>query len=156
MNKIGIVVNNLGPNQLAYFATKYVNELVENSNVEPTIFYENVAVPYVKPLCATTCFNEAYSYNGLIITTTLSQAAAVLKFPNNSHRILYWWDLEWLRQRLDYMAALNIVRSQHAVFTRGESYATAIGNFANIPVGVIEDFNLIEMLGRLYGRKENN
>jgi hypothetical protein len=145
MKRLGILINNYGPSQLAYNAIRIANDIVATTDVEPTLFYENLVLPCLRPMCSVMCFNELFSFNGLIITTSIKQTRSVIKYPNPSKVIFYAWDLEWLRGPSNFTDNVHVYRSTK-VITRSNDYAKAISNFANIEVDVIEDFNIKKLL----------
>lgn len=146
MNKVGIVLNHLGSSQLAFSVITYANVLAEQTKVQPTVFYENIMPPCVQPRFQTTCISDAYSYDGIMITTTVEQARSVARYPGNTFRAMYVWDLEWLRRPGNYLYYLEAYRSQNILFTRSEDYVKAIENISNKRVYMVEDFNLLRIL----------
>jgi hypothetical protein len=147
-DKIAVVIESLEASQLAFLAINQVNQLItKHPLVNASIFYENLTVPCIPPKSSVMCINELFAYHdGIIITTNLDQTYSIASYPNNSKKIFYVWDLEWIRKTLDFEKTLYTFNLPERLITRCKDYADAIKNYCNREVEIQEDFNLEEIL----------
>lgn len=150
MNKVGILVNNLGRNQLAHALIDSVNTYLEgNDGVDIITFTENVVHPCNVPKFAVMNLNEAWEYNGLVIATTLSTAKQALVFPGAKRRLFYVWDMEWIRAGDGDFDYYNSIYSNLDIdlVARSDAYARILERCWNRPVkAVVENFNVGELI----------
>ncbi len=99
MKKLGFILDNCGPNELAYRVISSANNLIKNQpGVADFIVFFNNIVPNCMPLeFASMNMVEAYDYDGVLVATDLLNASKMLNFPAASRKIFYVWDLEWIR-----------------------------------------------------------
>lgn len=141
MNKIGILINNLGLNQLANGLIHHTNEYLEkNQNFDIIAFVENVVNPSDTPHFAVMNLNEAWEYDGTLIATSLSTANKLLSFPGAKRRLFYVWDLEWVFMDGNF-DELNAVYSNPKLelIARSDEYAKIIERCWNRPVKAVVD-----------------
>jgi len=143
---IGIIVPNLGANQMGFFALNYVNNLVTQTNVDCTLFYEELVQPCTKPLCATLNISEIWSFNGILISTTIDNTLFSIKSVAAKRKLFYVWDLEWIRRKKNYMYNLQAYQNIELI-TRSFEYARLLENYCNKKVkAIVPDFNLYGIL----------
>lgn len=107
-NKIGIYLTSLGPSQLSFLTIEALNKLAADG-YSVLAFYDELSVPCFKANFSRTQIFDGYSYDGTIMATSIMGAAKILSFPSPSRKLLYVWDLDWLRvPQKDY-------RSIHAI-----------------------------------------
>jgi hypothetical protein len=142
--KLGIVLDNLGPSQLAYAVLSQANRLVtERSDVDVTVFYESLTRPCITPWFATMQMAEAYGFDGPVVATSLSSAAKLLRMPSCPRKFFLVWDLEWLRKPQPYENLKAVYfHSELTLLARGEDHAKAISDCWNRPADIVGDFDL--------------
>src|SRR5438270_13265760 len=98
--KLGILLPDLGANQLAFYATNYANQAAIHDGQEIILFYETPCVPCILNISfATMQVYEAYSFDGPLIATNLNLANKLLSCFGTNKKYFYVWDLEWLRMQ---------------------------------------------------------
>ncbi len=139
--RLGIVLNNLGSSQQAFMAISYINTLLHNKFIkDATLFYcENVA-SVIKPLCMSTSVDKVFQFDGTLITTNLYTYSLVR--TAKGRKVLYLWDLEWLRGNGNYIANNELLNEVEILICRSDSHAKCIENYCNRKPIVIPNFNL--------------
>lgn len=94
MNRLGIAVRDLGATELNWRLIKQANAM---RNWDITFFIEESLPPCVNLNAAVMRLSEMWGYSGPIVATTLSTAKRLAICPSPSAKLLYAWDLEWLR-----------------------------------------------------------
>lgn len=158
--KIGFIVNNLGPSQISYNLISQINKLYSaNVPVCFAIFYENVANLMMEPNCMIMQCSEAWSYKGILISTSLTNANKLIRMPAAEKKYFYVWNIEWLGNIIPYYEPTQFVYSNPELhlIARNEDHATLIQNSYNRNVDfVVDDFDLVSMLrniGKFNGPK---
>lgn len=134
MNKnIGIILPSMEISQLAYEVITTINqEIMTSSPYDYRIFFEELSIQCVQPLCATMNVNEIWGYNGLLISTTLENTMYGLNLAGNVQRVFYIWDMEWLRNNKNYLQNLSILRHPSLMLiSRSEHAAKELENYSN-------------------------
>lgn len=110
MTNIGILVNNLGLNDLALSLIENMNKLCGTVNV--TCFVQKRG-PYPKsPLFSILNANEALSYRWPLIATDAETARLLSNNFSSCKKIHYLWDLNWYRD------SATLYNSNKELFTR--------------------------------------
>jgi hypothetical protein len=148
--KLGVAISNLGSSQLAYNVIKNINCLVEKQpEIDCVVYYEN----FVRP-----CFNlgfssmqifEAWSYDGIMICTSLSNVDKISNFPITNKRFFYVWDLEWFRGNIANFNYINKFynNSLFKLVARSAEHKELIEDCWNTEVcGVVEDFDIDQFM----------
>jgi hypothetical protein len=152
MNQINFMVNNLGNSQLSYMLIRNINNEYINNNhdIDYIVFYDVLAARLmIKPMfsCMSSC--ENYGQSGYTVATSSDQAMRLLKTAGCQRRILYLWDLDWIRgqQRHSYPLFSQIYHDPSLeIICRSESHAKLLENSFNVkPIGIVEDFNLKQL-----------
>jgi hypothetical protein len=133
--KTGILVDNLSASQKAF-------AILSNPN-NCYVFCRDIG-----PVCFDTakmvsCWYDAYSFDGRIISTSLESTRFAVNLPV-SKVYYYVWDLEWLRPfKNDYITNLNIIHNDRVeLIARSESHKKAIELYSNKKVSqIIENFS---------------
>ena len=147
---LGIVLHHLGHSQAAFYAINQMNQHLSNADWEHkntgTLFYENSTHPCMDSEAAKMNLSRISDFRGTIVLTTLDQAETVLKIVNPSRKILYLWDVEWIRNK-QYLHNLSILRSENLeIYCRSQYHADALMKYANIDVqGICDNFNLAQL-----------
>ena len=151
MNKVGFLVKNLGASQLGYFLIRNLNEFLdENFEFDCTVYSEErhnggltVGFPVMQII-------EAWGQQGTIISTSISTACKMIKFPSACRKLFYVWDLEFLRGHVpnNYDLIKKVYLNEDIeLIARCENHASVIkNNFNRDVIGIIEDFNMVEIM----------
>lgn len=146
---IGLVVPHLGLSQIGFYSIKAINRLINiGYKDDAAIFFEQIAMPILQPLCGTMCINELMSFKGTLITSTIDNTAMSLarNSRKNNKIILYLWDLEWMRGKSDYRYNYSVLNSVDQIFVRSQEHGRAIENYVGKPPMVLEEFNIVEII----------
>lgn len=157
MNKLGIVLNNLGPSQLAYNLIKSGDELVDSQSADLTLFFYEISPVCGLPLFAIMNLSEAYNYKGIVIATDLNSASRIQEFPGPSKKFYYVWDLEYLRLPQRNYEELCGVYKKLPLIVRSKQHEHFIGKIwgGNV-VGVCENANVNELWSIVNGYTDSN
>lgn len=145
--KIGVLLNNLGPSQLAYSVIRNGAKAVDHG-LDLMAFYERQAAPCLPLHIASMHIAEAYGYDGVLIATDLSTAAKLRTFPSATQKIFYVWDVEWTRRQYMTSVLQKIYREpSFKILARSADLALAISQAWNVNIhGIVRDFNLNELI----------
>lgn len=138
---ISILVHDLGPTQLSYMCTKTLNNLYD---MPFTVYTEILSPTCLPPKFPILHISEAWAQPGIAIATSLSTANKMLKFPRASHKLLYVWDLWWLRgrQRIYNNFASIFLNKELKLIARSTTHAQLIVNcFNRKPEFVFDNFD---------------
>lgn len=144
--KIGFVLNNLGPNQLAFDLIRSANEALKDPGLDVVLFYEESRRPCLTPHFAIMPAVESWGYDGVLVATDRSTARKVIPSPAASKKYFLVYDLEWTRPPfLPFRENYAIYGDPNLnLLARSESHADAIANAWNRPPAVIGE--LLEIL----------
>lgn len=146
--KLGILLNNLGPTQLAYNAICQANRYAQSGKHSAFLFYERQVPPCLKLAVASMQIAEAWNFDGVTVATDLSTAIKLAKFPSPRSKFFYVWDLEWLRNGVQpYEAYSSVYRNpSYQLLARSASHRDAIESCWNRKVrAVVDDFSFEEL-----------
>ena len=148
MNKLGVMLGDLGASQLAYNVVKSLNDECKKNEGDFVAFVENISNFVVQPAFAVMGVNEIWSFDGVLIATSVSTSAQMINSVNASQKYFYVWDLEWMRPHghdFQYnVKAFNDPSIQ--LIARSVDHALAIKNYCNRDVaGIVTDFNINEL-----------
>lgn len=149
MKKIGAVIQDFGPSQIAYEFLKSSNGLLSKRlDVSIYGFYENLTKAVMNPIFATMNFTEIFGFDGILITTSALQTHQSLQFPRPSKRIFYSWDIEWVRHKgIGFELQCEIYRNPKIeVWARNQNHASLIENNFNTKCKINENFDILKFL----------
>lgn len=149
MKKLGVMLTDLRGSQESYLAIEQMNRLVLETDIDCTIFTEfSRFKPCMTPLFGVMDFAEIWSFDGLLISTNLSNTNISINALNAAKKIFYVWDLEWLRGKKDFVENVNIYRSNKVeLIARSNDHSIVLQNYTNRkPNRVIPQFNLKELI----------
>jgi hypothetical protein len=94
--------------------------------------------------CAGMNVSEIWSYSGILISTTIDNTILLSKAAINATKLFYVWDLEWLRDKKDYVYNMQAFRNpQIQLMARSKDHAQAIEKYCNRQVSIVlPNFNL--------------
>jgi len=146
--KISALINNLGPSQKSFYLIKEFNELCKNPITSCTAFFLNTTIPVTKPLFSCSSVSFFSGYSGVCIATTLEEANILLKSNNSSKKYLYLWDLEWIKNPLNYSEVCDTLLDERIrIISRSESHSIMIKNYCNkAAIGTLENWNSSKLL----------
>jgi hypothetical protein len=147
VKKIGILLPHTFDTQLAYEAIKEGNYLVfDNHNYDVSIFFEEFTPPIIKPIFGLFNASEVFSYDGTLISTTLSNTKISIKTMKPERKIFYIWELEWLKNEKNYLDNISVYQNKDIeLVTVSDDYAKEINNYCGIIPRVVKRFNLKEI-----------
>ena len=132
-NNIGIILPNLEMSQLAFETINTINqEISTNNGYDYRIFFENLSARCLDVMCSTMNLSEVYSYDGLIISTTLDNTRTSLNAVGNLQRAFLVWDLEFIRNQNNFVENLKIYRDPRLkLITRSNDHDKVLMNYTN-------------------------
>jgi hypothetical protein len=122
-----------------------VNIKVSDLNDELCFATFEDAKPFSKIKTAVFSANEIDSFSdGVIITNTIKNAGSILESANNSRKVLYLYDLDWMFETMLYDSIYSILNNNDLVLiTRSKHYIEPIKRLSNRePDAIIEKFDL--------------
>lgn len=139
MNKIGIMLDNIGPNQLAFYTLQQAAKYMEKDPLyDFTVFIQNICRPTIKPMCSIMNISESMSFDGHLIATSFELADKLIKTVNTSKKHFHVWELEWLNNPYLYEKYYAILTNPNLhISTRCAQYANAITKYCGRSVNSI-------------------
>lgn len=136
---IGIILPSMEIGQLPYEVITQINfEIANKSKLDYRIFFENVSIECVKPMCGVMNISEIWAYSGLLISTTINNTIFSLKLKTDVVRAFYIWDMEWLRNEKNYLQNLSVLRDPRLILiSRSEEAARELEKYSNRPPNFI-------------------
>ena len=147
--KIGFVVPDLAPSQLSYYLIKNINEQCAISKDDFVIFFEDVSTKIIDPHFAIMNAAELWTFDGILISTTISTALTCINSMSTAEKYFYVWDLEWLREMgKNFEYSIKAFTSDEIrLIARSQDHAVAIKNYCNRDVlDIVEDFNINQFM----------
>ena len=147
MRKIAAILDTLSASQSSFYLIKEFNKLQGDNQYSPVCFYNNLSATPVKTHFA--CMNISYysHFDGVTITTNIDTANTAIKTNNNSKKFLYLWDMEWLRNPMDFNYVNSVLSNDDiAIISRSNSHSDLIKNYCNKEVaGVVQDWDMEQL-----------
>lgn len=122
-----------------------INTHTENSNEELSIVSFDETMPFRQINTAIYKPSELDSFNnGAIICPTIELAKNILNTANNSKRILYLYDLEWMFRPMLYHEIYELLNNESLfLILRSEDHVSPVKNISNRePDAIINKFSL--------------
>jgi hypothetical protein len=152
ITKLGLLVPDLAPSQLAYFLTRRVNqELSGRTDLDAVCFAKRIAKPCLVPHFAVMGRVDLWGFDGAAVATDLESAHALLKCPTVPKKFFYVWDLEWVRikGRAAYEDLAAVYQHPElTVVTRGPDHRRVVKNAWGRDSLISADFDLSPFLAR--------
>lgn len=142
---IGILLDKLDANQIAFYAINHINTLTkQNSKDKYVLFYREKSSIWGPCLSTITTFDRMFTFEGAIISTTLDLSIFMMKAYTPSVRIYYPFDLEWIRGYGNFMMNASLMRNKDMkIISPSREYDNAIFNYCGRRSdAVISRFNL--------------
>lgn len=152
MKKVGIILNSLASSELAFFSVNSLNRFVVNDvSHDAVIFISEIAKPCLKPLFSIQNMVDMWSFEGTLIGTNINDGKFMINAPIRATKILYMYDLEWLRRgKNNFLYNIDVMRNPKLkLVARTQEHANLIENYCNRQVDAIiaNIFNIEEFLG---------
>ena len=148
--KLGIILNDTSANQLAYHVISNINKEVERTNKNDyVLFFENASSVVISPACACMNSSEIWNFDGVLISTTVSNTLSSINAVTPKRKYFYVWDLEWGRRNGSDFENLVRVYSdpEISLIARSKDHAIAIENYCNRSVaGTVSNFNTKQLM----------
>lgn len=140
-----ICLENLSYSSFNYEAITEVNKHVADSINEISLMKLDETMPFMQINTAIFHPNELDSFHdGVIITHRIEHAVASLKSANNSKKVLYLYDLDWLFEPMFYNDLYNVLTNKDLfLILRSEDHVSPIKNLCHRePDAIINSFSL--------------
>lgn len=150
--KTMVCFDNVSYSQFNYEVANQINDYVSKSNEEICVSSFDQSYPFTNINTAIFHPCEMDSFNdGVIITHTLNNAAQVLGCSNNSKKVLYLYDLDWMFSPMFYDDIYNTLINQDLILIlRCEDHIKPVRNLCGRqPDKVLNNFNLEEIWNSL-------
>lgn len=134
---LGIIVQQLGTNQIGYSLNTEGSQLEDNM----VVFYNEVDILTSPPKFAMMQTVHLRGFKGILIATDLESAYTMKEIPTNYNKFLYVWNLEWLYQQYiyEYLAEIYLDPSINLI-ARSTAHANLLSLYWKKPKYVIKDF----------------
>ena len=162
MKKIGVLINNLGPSQLAYYLIKNGNKFVKNGDKDLIAFFYEIVPECMRPNFSLMNLSEAYNYNGILVATDANSASRIIEFPGTTNRFFYVWDLEWVRFPNKQFEDLSIIYNNDKLplIARSKTHYDLLKKIWKEPIGICENAKIEDLYKitseYINGRNNNN
>lgn len=140
--KFMFVVDHLAYNQSNYAIFNEINRM--SSDVNAAIVPLNASNKMMDVNAAIMNVSEISEFSdGVMIATTIEQAAEILSAANNSIKVLYLWDLDWMFNLVDYEYLYDVLNDPKLnIFVRSATHADAVLEISQSCITIQPDFNL--------------
>ena len=150
--KIGLILENTSSSQLSFFAITKSNQIIkryDNRENDFVLFFEDAVPHVVQPSFACMNSSEICNFDGVLISTSVSNTLLSISAIAPKKRYFYVWDLEWTRphgKNFEYnMDAYS--NTGVSLIARSEDHAKAIKNYCNRDVcGIVSNFNFNQLM----------
>ncbi len=143
--QIGFLVNDTSSSQMSFCLIKNINEYLDDTNDDFVLFFEDSSASILNPNFATMSFNEIWSFDGVLISTSISTTLSLIKSFSPVKKFFYVWDLEWMRRgHKDFEQSVQaFINPSVELIARSKDHAKAIENYCNRKVKhIVNDFNI--------------
>lgn len=141
---IGFAVDNLGFSELSYYLIRAINECLEEDCPDITVFYSTLTRPILPLNTASMQMTELYGFAGVGVATNFHTAQKLLKCPAPQKKIFYIYDLEWIRNKVDFSILCEVYRNPSLeLVTRSEDYANVVSKLFHREVAVKDFYDII-------------
>lgn len=111
---LALLVDNLGPSQLAYEVLFEANKWsAENRPI--SVYYQDRVPPCTPANFFTAHLHHAWNFQGAVISTSLSTTHQLKNFCGPSRRIYYCQDAEWMRSGADFNQLRELLKDTEIV-----------------------------------------
>jgi len=145
MNKVGVMIDNLGPSQLSFYAIHQLNLYSkQSSDTDYCMFINNICRPVIETNFSVMNMSESMSFDGNLIAATFELADKLINLVNSSKKHFHVWELEWMRNPYLYEKYISILKNKEIkLSTRSDFYANAIEKYCGIKIdNITHNFNI--------------
>lgn len=144
VKNIAALMESLGPSQNAFYLIKEWNKAIDDTQLSLSAFVNAHSVPFQTCLFSYKLSSFLSSYEGVLISTSIKNAAISIKAPTRMDRYLYLWDLNWLRKPTNYNAMYEVLSNDKIkLIARSKEHADMIENFCKKKtVGIVDNWNV--------------
>jgi hypothetical protein len=149
LRKIGILFDDLTMSQKTWLAIEQCHkELQYGNNFDPVLFIKNMSIPCVRPRFGTLFIHEMWHFDGVLVATDLESAEQLTKVVSKAKKIFYVWDLEWIRNKKDFVYNVDIYRNPELkLVARSLNHANEITRYSGRNIDSINtNFNIQKLL----------
>lgn len=150
MKKLGICLQDFGPNQISYEAIHEINKYKQyNPYIDIIGFYEHKYKPCLQPEFSIMHIVELLGYDGEIVATSLNTLDDCNSSSTIKDKYYYAWDLEWIHIEMKSSEKMRSVYCDKnlKIITRCEDYAKEIEKqWKKKVIGVVENFNIDKLI----------
>ena len=146
--KTMICLENISYSQFNNEAINQVNNYVESNNDELCIITLDQSYPFTSINTAIFAPSEMDSFNnGLILSSTIKTTQMTLSCSNNSKKLLYLYDLDWMFYPVMYDDLYETLNNENLILvSRSNDHILPIKNLRGKgPDFVLENFSLEEI-----------
>lgn len=150
--KTMICTDSLGYSQENYEAFSNINDVVDRSLEEVSVVPVDVSNECIKLKTAVHNMVELGSFNdGALIAMNIRNAKRILNCPNNSTKVLYLFNLEWMFKEFLYEDLYSVFTNKDlTIVVRSEDYIDPLKKgFGVTPIAVLEEFDLEKLWNSL-------
>lgn len=150
--KTMICFENASYSQFNYEVVNEINKHVLESNEELCITTFDQSFPFANVNTAIFHPSEMDAFNnGVIIAHTINNAMEMLGCSNNSKKVLYLYDLDWMFYPMFYDNIYDVLTNDNlTLMLRSEDHISPIKNLCGrSPNAIVNHFNLEEIWNSL-------
>lgn len=143
--KTAICLENLSYSAFSKEAISEINSHVTNSIDEVCLVTFDETMPFANVNAAVFAPNELDSFhNGVIISYKINHAMSILGCSNNSKKVLYLYDLDWMIEPMMYNDVYDVLTDRNLnLILRSEDHVYPIKNLCNRePDAIVKNFSL--------------
>ena len=139
IKKIGILVDNIGCSDFGLQLISNINTICSDINFGVTIFINQYVIPPINPYFSILHHVEAYSYDGILISTTPETLNVSLKCFTTAKRFHYIWDFQY---KDSYILNRDIYSNDRVKYiTRSVRHFELLNNIWGKTSKIIEEWN---------------
>jgi hypothetical protein len=143
--KTAICLENLSYSYFSKELISEINKYVIESTDEICLVTFDETMPFANINTAVFTPSELDSfYDGVIISHKISHAMSILGCSNNSKKVLYLYDLDWMLEPMMFNDLYNVLTDENLILIlRSEDHVSPIKNLCNRePDAIIKNFSL--------------
>ena len=147
--KFMFVVDHLAYTESNYAIFNEINRLSDKINASIVPLNASNKMMDVNAAIMNTSEISEFS-NGVIVATTIEQGAEILSAINNSIKVLYLWDMDWMFDLTNYEYLYDVLNHPKLnIFVRSSSHADAVLEICDNLITIQPKLNLEEIWNSL-------
>jgi len=143
--KTMIFLDNTGFSQANRELFKSIERITSSTLEEISVTSADITNEFIHVNTAIVNPEEVHSFcDGVLIGTTINNAAKVVGSAASSRKVLYLYDLDWMFTELNYEFMHSLLTDERlTVFLRSEDHVTRFYRLCGrLPHGILESFEL--------------